>query len=330
MFMLAMLLCFIIVSVANETLYVKSVRDMLLIAVFFTMGGFITEKSLILSFRILSIVVLAVMVIENFATDLYAAIFKPSVYYLNTRGIEEFEIDDSGLFRASLGYAERFSFGLTPHRLSSVFLEQVSLGNFAMILSIFLLSFWKKLKNLDRTLLFTTVLLIVLATSSRAASIICLAFLIGYFVYPRLPRMTVFLYMPLILLVGAILFYDPKLTTATMSDDLPGRVGNTMYFLSQMDISFLTGGGLADIASTGDSGYGYLIFTTGLLGLLCLWLFTCLSIPQKLADAKQASHAINIYVFVNLLFGASIFSIKTNPLVWIIAGYFYYRQFKKS
>lgn len=324
------LLTFSYVSIMTGAIYPKAPRDLVLIAVFFMLGGLASERTLINTMRFATVTILLFMIVENYMTEIYAAIFKPAVYYANTRGVEEFSLDETGLFRNSLGFADRFSFGLSKHRLSSIFLEQVSFANFAMVLSIFTCTFWDRIKRWDRILFLATAVLMVLTNSSRTASAICLLIFIGYHLFPMLPRRTNLLYMPTILLLSWIFFYDPKFIHATMSDDLKGRFGNTMSFLGQADISYLTGAGPEYIAMTGDSGYAYLIFTQTVFGLIFFWLFTSLIVPQADAPGKRFSHATAIYIAVNLMVGAAIFSIKVSAPLWFMAGYLYYRKFRQG
>ena len=325
-FFLAIFLGFIAVSIVNETLFVKGVRDVLLIITFFLMGGLISEKSLITAFKILGWLVLIFMVLENYATEIYAALFKPAFYYANTRGLEEYEFNELGLFNASLGYDNRFSYGfLSSHRLSSIFLEQVSMANFSMILCIFLSAFWTRLKKFDRCFFLTLIPLIILTNSSRTGSALSLIALIGFFVFPRLPRFLNIIYMPLIVMICYFFFYDPDILYDNFNDNLEGRIGRTSYFLHEMDLSYFTGGGLESINKTGDTGYAYLIYAFTVFGLIALWLFSALVVPQNTPEQKRYVHTANLFIFVNLLIGAAILSIKVAAPLWIMAGFMYYK-----
>ena len=240
----------------------------------------VTEDVFVKTFRVLVITVLFFMVIEIFFTDIYATIFQPAMYYANTRGIEELSTDSSGLFRNSLGYGDRFTFGfLSTHRISSIFLEQVSLANFAMVLAIFLCVMWPKLKNFDRTLIGLTIPFMILSNSSRTASFVCLLLLAGYFIFPRLPRYSHVMWVPFILLASALLFYDPEFQTRGISDDMEGRIGLTMSYLSRLNEAYFTGGSVAEINRTGDTGYTYLIYTQTIVGTIAFWLYMTFSLP---------------------------------------------------
>jgi len=319
------------VALVNNFIYLKSIRDVLLIIVFFMIGGLSSEKGLISVFKFVCAVIFLFMVIENYMTDFYVYLFEPSSYFANTRGIEEFSIDESGLFRNALGYAGRFSFNfLSDHRLSSLFLEQVSLANFSMVLAIFTASFWSKLGKWARFSFVMLIILIVLTNSTRTGTGVCLIILAGFFIFPYLPRYSNLLYMPVILIASVLLFYDPNYDLHGADDNFAGRIGRTLFSLENLGMHYFTGGTMEMIQRTADSGYTYVILTQTLIGLLAFWLFTGLIVPQDNSANKRFAHSTSIYIFFNLMIGAAIFSIKVSAPLWFMAGYLYYQQYAKS
>jgi len=324
-------LIFLYVSFVQESFYIKSFRDILLIVVFFLLGGIATEKTLISTFRIASIVTLIFLLVEVFYTDLYVSIFQPASYYANTRGIEQLATDETGLFRNALGYETRFSVGiLSAHRVSSLFLEQVSLANFIMILTIFIAAFWQKICAKDKILFIVVIILVLLTNSSRTALLLVPLFTIGYFIFPLLPRYSTLLYMPVILALAFLFFYDPDYISAGRTDDLVGRMGFSLNLISNMGSSFFIGSTNAQILNAADSGYAYYIYTQTIFGLIYLWLFSCFAVAHNSPSDKRYAHGLNLYIFVNLLFSAAIFSIKVSSLLWFVAGYLYYNRYKIS
>lgn len=330
-FILSMIVMFFYLSIWNEHFFVKPLRDMLLIAVFFMVGGTMTERNVIKTFSVIATLVLVFLFVENYLTDIYVSIFEPSNYYANTRGVEELSVDDSGLFRNSLGYTGRWSFGfLSDHRLSSIFLEQVSMANFCMVLAVFTATFWPNLKRSERILFFATTLLILLTNSTRTGTFVCLLIFAGYFIFPRLPRYTHIVYMPLLLLVGFIFFYDPTLPPKLLNDDLVGRVGYSIRSLASLDTKFFTGAGMKEAISMWDAGYSYVILSQTIFGMIALWLFVTFIVPPIDARTMRYNHSLAICIFFNLLIGTAIFSIKVSAPLWIIAGFLYHEKYKRA
>ena len=62
----------------NQNIYVKSVRDMLLMPIFIALGGLANERGLIKTMRYLTAVLIVFMVIEGWATELYVSLFQPA------------------------------------------------------------------------------------------------------------------------------------------------------------------------------------------------------------------------------------------------------------
>lgn len=328
LFLLVMAGNFLWVSLMNESVNAKAIRDTILIVVFFMIGGTMDKRNMLSTFRFITLTVLFFMVIENFLTDIYVALFEPAQYYRVTRNVPKLVIDETGLFRNALGYAGRFSFGLSDHRLSSIFLEQVSLANFAMVLGIFTVVFWPDMRRGDRVLFFLAVVLMLMTNDSRTGTLVCLLLWVGYFLFPRLPRYTHVAYMPLLLIMCAILFYDPALEAELTDDTVQGRVGYTMRKLATLGPQVFTGGTVAEINMMMDTGYSYFIISQTIFGLLAFWLFVSFVLPPTSPENIRFNHGAALYIFLNLLIGTAIFSIKVSAPLWIIAGYLYYAQYK--
>lgn len=326
LFILGMAGTFLTVSLVNESINLKAFRDMILIVVFFMLGGQCRERSIVSVFRFVTAVVVLFMLVEAFSTELYVWLFAPSKYFATTRGIAESIYDESGLYSAALGYEGRFSLNfLSDHRLSSVFLEQVSLGNFAIVLSVFASCFWARIGRADRIFYLITIPLIVMTTSSRMASALCLLIFIGHFVFPLLPRYAHLLYMPVVLLFMLVFFYDPHYAGSLPGDDLSGRLTHSASKFGNLDMQFFTGGTTSQAARAADTGYTYLVLTQTVMGLILFWLFASFCVQPKDYIRKRFLHGSALYIFANLtVSGTSIFSIKTAALVWLMAGFLCY------
>ncbi len=308
------------VSASAEFMFIKGFRDYYLIALFVVIGSLMNEKQMQTSFLILTAVVFGVLMIEAFKTDLYIFLFEPALYYANTRGIEASEFGPDGLFGNTMLYEGRFSFGIfNSHRMASIFLEQVSLGNFAIIISLFLSRFWNNTSWFLRGFYILTIIMIMLTTSSRASIAFSLFIFMGYFIFAYLPRYLNVVYMPVILVLAGILFYDPYITS--MVDTLGGRIGYTVYRLISLEMSSIFTGNIHKVSGTADSGYTYVIYSQTIIGLIYLWLFTSLITPQDEKPAKRLAHGITFFMFANLLIGSNSFTIKLAAPLWVLAGF---------
>lgn len=306
------------VTVANGALFMRTPREFAIICMFYLVGTQCPPERMLKAFRLITLVTVAVLLIEGFSVPLYVWLFQPADYFANTRGIEKFSLDDSGLFRNSLGFAGRFSYGLFgQRRLSSIFLEQVSLANFAMVLTIFAVTWWQRMGRGDRILFSVAVVLMILSNSSRTGTALCLLCALGYWAFPKLPKSLYGAAMPALLVIAALLFYRPE---QGFTDTLSGRIGHTVGLLARMDLSDLVTGDVANIARTGDSGYAYLVYATTVMGLVYFWIFTWVLLPGDSAMDKRFAYGTLLFICVNLMVGAAILSIKVSAPLWMICG----------
>jgi len=308
------------VTVTNGILFVRTPREFAIICIFYLVGTQCPPEKMLKAFRLIVIATIAVLLIEGFAVPLYVWLFQPADYFANTRGIEKFALDDSGLFRNSLGFAGRFTFGLFgTRRLSSLFLEQVSLANFAMVLCIFTVTWWPQMRRGDRLLFAGAVILMILSNSSRTGTALCLLMALGYYICPKLPRSLYGVAMPALLIVAALLFYNPDQGLG-FEDTMSGRIGHTISLLARMDLADLVTGDLGSVGMTGDSGYAYLVYATTAIGLIYFWIFLWVVLPGDSAMDKRFAFCTLLFICVNLTVGAAILSIKVSAPLWLICG----------
>jgi len=309
----------LIMSLLNQRIFVDALRNMLIIALFVCLGRNSNQATVIKVFSWCTLLVLAVLVLELSSLTTYAKGLNPASYFVNSRGMAVFEYDDSGIFRNALGFANRFSYGLfSGPRTSSIFLEQVSLANYAAILGIFLISVWPSLPLKLRVLHMVTIFLIVTSNNTRMTSILTLMTLIGYYAYPRLPR-----YLPLalppILIAIALTVYS--LYPENHSDTFVGRISVTGDRLANMGIPEMFGMGIDQLGKLMDSGYAYVAFSSTVLGLFLLCFFITFIVPQNSPAQRRCGYALGLYFFLNLLVsGTAIFSIKVAAPLWLLVG----------
>ncbi len=88
-------------------------------------------------------VVLAVILLEAVCLPCYTDLFAVKDFYINTRGIGEDEFTNlsSDLYVSATRPDARFLPFFDLHRMSSVFLEPVSLGNFVIVSVAFMMAF---------------------------------------------------------------------------------------------------------------------------------------------------------------------------------------------
>lgn len=316
------ILLFIVVSVVSDGHFFKSLGDMVIIFVFYLLGTMVTRQQLIKSFYYIVAVVVGVMVLEGWFLDAYVTVFQPALYYANTRDTAQFTMDSTGLFRNSLGFAGRFSYDLFgERRISSIFLEQVSLANFSMVLSIFTMTFWQKITRWQKVYFSTAIMFMIVSNSSRIGTILCILMLIGYSGFAKLPRYSFWVIMPVVLLLSFVFFNNGDSAEIISADDASGRIGHTVAMLSAIDWKDFLMGNVEKTSTAGDSGYAYVIYSQTIFGLIYFWFFLAKILPSRTDVERRFAVATTIYIVSNLLVGAAIFSIKVAAPLWLLGGY---------
>jgi hypothetical protein len=311
----------LVLSLVDQAPVAGMMRNVADIAIFTMLGIRCNRATLRACFMLSVALVGAVMIVEVFSIQTYSDLFNPFSYYVNTRGLGENDFDNTGLFGNSLGFEGRFSYGLfsTP-RTSSIFLEQTSLANFATFCTIYLISTWSTARRHEKMIGIALILFVLLSNNSRTASTIAVICLIGYFVFPRLPRYGT-LILPL-LMMGLALAVTHYLGDSK-EDDLAGRIGLSIKMLSQTDIEGLLGLRAVSAADMfPDSGYSYTLYAASIFGAIALWLYIALIVPATSSDRKRCSWGIGIFFFLNLLIGGNaVYTVKIAAPLWLLAGY---------
>lgn len=306
-------------SAANGMVFVDFFRNVLIIAVFCQLGMLTDAKSLAFVFRICCVAVLSVLLVEIFFTRIYEDLFYPALYFSNTRGLEQISFDGAKIFQNAINIPGRFSFGLSDHRTSSIFLEQVSLANFSGVLCIYLVSRFDQIRRSDRWLMMTTVVFILLTNDSRSMLAFAFVCLLGYRLFPKLSNALRPLIMPGIILAGGLVYL---LRPDASGDTFDGRIVLTMKGFFDLDFVQLLALDVANVGRFADSGYIYVINASTIFGLLAFWLLVSFYPAGQTAAQKRLAFALAIFIFLNMMIGGTaVFSIKVAALLWLLVGF---------
>lgn len=164
---------------------------------------------------------------------------------------------------------------------------------------------------------------LILVNDTRTGALFALAMIPCFYLAPLFPKWIAVTFIPGFLLVSTLLFYDP--TQTSLTDSFSGRIGFTLYLLSEADLPTLLKGNLAGINDVADSGYSYIIYATTLFGLILYWLYVSLIVRADAAGSKRCVFALNVFITINLMIGAAIFTIKVAAPMWVMMGYLYSR-----
>lgn len=310
----------IIISIANQSIFIDSVRNILIIALFVMLGRRVNSKTLHTAFWVASVIVGVFLLIEIANLSLYVKTLNPASYYASTRGVAIGEFNETGLFNNAAGFEGRFGYGLfTGPRTSSIFLEQVSISNFAIILAIYVSVFWDKIETKKRIFYTLLIVTILITARSRSALAITLFALATYYLLPLIPRKLNLLIFPTFLVIIFTVYFSNL--PYSFSDTFSGRISHTGHILINFNLEdfFITE--IQNIYKYADSGIPYTIASYTLFGTIFLWLYLVIVIFKDGPRHRRFLTLANIYLFSLLMVGAAVFTIKTAALLWLLAGF---------
>lgn len=315
----------LVISILNQKLFIDSIRNFLVIIAFFLLGKRATGETVHRVFLVISIAVLAFLLLEMFALEIYVQVLKPAFYYETTRGFAEAEYNSIGVFKNALSFEGRFSLGIfNGPRTASIFLEQVSLSNFAVVLAIYVAVFAEKIKVKHKLIFISLITLILVTSRSRSAMALVLLVWIGYYLVPLFPKRSALIVLPLSSLLAIFTYVLFAEGIDQFGDNLKGRLSLTGSLLYNIDFKDIFALQVRSLGHYGDSGLAYVINTNMLFGLIILWLYTALITPANTNMQLRFLFLANVYFFAILtVSGTSVFSIKTAALLWFIAGFIY-------
>ena len=298
----------------------KLLRDVVLIPTFLMLGMSFDNRGLARAVLMLHTIVFAVFLLEALAPQAYSDLLHIQDYYINTRGnrLDEFYNTNSELFISATRPDERFFSFIDAPRMSSIFLEPVSLGNYCSIMTAFVCACFQRLGLAAAAYIALTTAAMLVGCDGRLATATCILIVIVCTVGPWLPPRTAVLYLPATLALVFALVIGGDLKPG--SDDFPGRLAYTVNLLLSYDVAEFMGLSNDFISKSMDSGAAYLITTQSLPGLLLIWAYIGWGTREDTAEQVRFTHGLSLYLALSMMVSYSFLTIKTGALLWFIQG----------
>lgn len=310
---------FIILWLVRGEVEPQGVRNLAIIFIMYQLGRQTPDPNATNRVMLIASAVVLVFGVWEYAfINSYLSLFDIKSYY-TARGMvtqEQLSYLNSNLFISGLRPSGRSILPfLGDQRVSSVFLEPVSMGNYAVIVAMWALSFdadkWKQ--SLPH---FLFAAIFIVAADSRFASLIILLLVIVR-AAPTLQK-TFWLYpLPVVVTAGLAYFAHLHLVDWQM-DDLAGRLAKTGMALLDMPLSVLMGIECRD--EYFDMGIPFALSIFGIFACVLLWS-ALLKLHFRTHQGKRFRATLPIYCLGLLtISGTSFFSAKTAGLLWFALG----------
>lgn len=312
-----------LLGVFNEQLNIKAFRDLAIPLVYFWLGCNVGRLEMAdRALKAAIVVVLVMAFFELWLLEVYTSWFDIFSYYVNIGSLDpaldalrEDRLQANGMRPEGIGRT-LFPGLLGPHRVSSVFLEPVSLGNFASLCAA-----WGLARSQWREGVFFVVsamLLMVLCDSRFALMTVSGFILLRLFVQGALLNLCIFAPIAAIALLLIAGINTPNETGYIPNDDLQGRLAYSGWSLLQFDPLKLLGIGRTRIYY--DEGYAHALATFGLPLVLLFWL-TLWLLPVHSASSQRFRAMVALYISLILcVSGFSFFALKSAGLLWFLVG----------
>ncbi|MCC5810569.1 MAG: hypothetical protein JJU06_09370 [Ectothiorhodospiraceae bacterium] len=300
---------------------VKAFRDLLIPVWFYWLGRNVGDPRLAdWMLKAVIALLLAFGVFELVAVDRFTDIFDIFSYYVAignlqpiTDYVRESRLQLSGIRPEDIGRTLLPSL-LGQHRVSSLYLEPVSLGNFATVVAAWGLA--RGRDELGQMLFYLTaaIVLIVLADSRFALISVALLVALRILVHGRANYMVVL--MPFAII--ALLVYLGLFTQGVYGDNYLGRLVISGRSLVGFDAPTLLGYGTDGWYA--DEGYAYVLYTFGVVLAIALWV-TLWLIPMPDERGNRFRCYVAVYIALILaISGTSLFALKSAGVLWFLFG----------
>jgi putative polymerase len=301
----------------------KLVRDAIIPFAFLTLGTAYRGRlhKLVLW---LAVIVVLVAIFEMAFPDLYGDLVDPRSYFVNTRGNSEddFWNEASKLYVSATRPGERnWLGGFELPRVSSIFVEPVTMGNFIIFFCAIAVTFWRSLRTVGVVFSLALILFLLIASDGRLASATCLLMLILAPLLRRVDQtLAAFLFIG-VLLAGWLAVW--ALGVGAYDDTLLGRVFVSVDAINQMSPREWFGMDLAAPYRYSDSGIAYFIAGQSILVVLVFLIAYSFMLKMPTSNGQLFKNLFVVAFALSLLVSNAYFSIKTAGLWWFACGYFW-------
>ncbi len=298
----------------------KFMRDVLLIPTFLLLGLTMSRERLPALLVVLHVFVIGGVLLEALYTQGYSSLFEVRAYYIATRAFDDtaFWNTSSDLFVSATRPGERFFSFVDWHRMSSIFLEPVSLGNYVVIVTAYLCAEFRHISRKVFVFLVAGNLLALVACDGRHAAVCSMLLILVSVVAPKLPRVTALGYLPASVLAAVVL---AGATNANAFDDnFMGRLAWCVKVLGKYDVADWLGMSNTWLVEAYDSGIAYMIATQSFISVILFWGLVVMGARTGRPEQSRYLHALCLYIVLTMLVSYSLFSIKTAALLWVVHG----------
>lgn len=306
-------------SIAKEGVLFKSLRDVLFMPVFIVLGLVSARLDLARGVLGLSLFVAAFGIFEAVNVDKFQEVFNIKQYFISKGAENDFTYTENNLFVSGTRGGGRFLLDVPGlHRVSSTFLEPISLGFYAIVSGIFFISLKDRLSAKFYWFAMLVTLFLIWLSDGRMALGALLVTMMLRFLFVKMDHRLSVLVFPAAFFAGVIIYFTDML--GHTGETIGARIYSTMSLLSHINTKILLGAeSFPEL--TVDSALSDIISNQGIFGLLLYWLPPIFFRKSVSREARIYLFGMAIYLSFGFLISAAVYTIKTAALLWFQYGY---------
>jgi hypothetical protein len=296
---------------------IKTMYDSLLIPIYIALGmsaAYLRPKWM----NYLLLFVLLIVLMEIFLPSMYLSLFDPAGYFSGTREwVAKQKLNEAAAdgFYVGAYRWDQSVFSFADHRIGGAFLEPLSLGYFAFLMSTYYAGLYRG-PWMVRAAGIAVCVCIALSSDSRVPTMLILLGTLLLTIRWRPPVIVLWLAFPLVI---TTIFYAYLAQFEFLYGDTFGRLSITFDALKTVNIGQILVG-MVPLERAGDSGILYMLRCVGLFGVpIAIWLYSGAYTRQTGTDVAFFV-MIAVYLSVTLMFGGASLSIKTGSLLGYLVG----------
>lgn len=314
----------LLLSMARGGLNPKFLGDVLTIPAFICLGTRLNLRAVVGLLVVLQVLMAGFGIWELLYPDAYAELFNPRLYYINSRGYSAQEFwSGTDLYVSSVRQDGRLLLSWTDyHRGSSLFLEPVTLGNWTIFVTVFIIAFWGEMRVWERAVLIVGNVACLCVCDGRLATVTDVVLPLTLPFLRLLPGwMSVFVPFAFGAMAATI---DAFGFLKERGDTFAGRLRGSLdlFYQTKWDEAL----GLLPLDTlTWDAGFSYLIQSQSFILTLILWFTICLTSIGENWKGRTYIFGAAIFITLCLSISYSILSIKVVGFLWAGYGLLYTR-----
>ncbi|MGN6571960.1 MAG: hypothetical protein ACTHLO_11150 [Pseudolabrys sp.] len=309
-------------AIHGEPLGIKPVRDLLIPIAFFFFGT--RSADIRRADRLVAIaaaIAVGVGIVEYAFPDRFTDVFNIARFYIDRGAMhtgqspQSSNLFISGIRPDALGGRNLLPF-LGEHRVSSVFLEPISAGNFGIIVFM-----WGLVRSLARGRatwgLFAAAAIMIVLSDSRFGAMFCLVAACIAILPPAIGA-AVAGTLPAVALAALIFLPEHLEKMHVIGNGFVSRLILSGQFIAALDLQNWFGVLTPDFQPF-DSGYAYSFIGFGIVGAAALWAVFWM-IGGRGWQFHTYKNLVGAYYGVLLCVSNSPYTIKTASLLWFLLG----------